>query len=252
MHVLVTGASAGIGDAIARAFAARGHSISLVARRADRLEALAAELPGASHVVVADLSDPDACADCLESAEQALGPVDILVNNAGVQVIAPTAEVDVARGEMSLRLNVFSPLRLTRATLPGMVERRRGAIVNICSMAALAPTPGMAYYNASKCALAGASEALRGELLGTGVHVVTVYPGIIGDTDMARAGLEAYETTWMERLQPRGTSPGLAERIVRAVERRRARVIYPRFNALARWFPGVTRWVMDTFTPRLR
>lgn len=252
MHVLVTGASAGIGDAIARAFAARGDSVTLVARRAEKLEALAAALPTEAHVVVADLSDPEACAECVEAAEQALGPVDVLVNNAGVQVIAPTGQVDVARGEMSLRLNVFSPLRLTRLTLPGMLERRRGCIVNIASMAALAPTPGMTYYNASKCGLAGASEALRGELRGTGVNVVTVYPGIIGDTDMAKQGLEAYQTTWMERLQPRGTSPGLARRVVTAVERGRGRVIYPWFNALARWFPGTTRWVMDTFTPKLR
>jgi short-subunit dehydrogenase len=251
MHVLITGASSGIGAALAHAFAAQGASVSLVARREDRLRALAQSLKVETHVGVADLSDPTRCEAMVDAAVAALGPVDVLVNNAGVQVIAPTAAVDVERGEMSLRLNVFSPLRLTRLVLPGMIERGHGAVVNIASMAALAPTPGMTYYNASKCALGGASEALRGELRGTGVNVVTVYPGIIGDTDMAQAGLEAYQSTWLERLQPRGTSPGLADRIVRAVQRRRARVIYPAFNALARWFPGTTRWFMDVFTPKL-
>lgn len=251
MHVVVTGASAGIGEAIARAFSARGDAVTLVARRQNLLESLAKSLPGPSRVVAADLSNPATAADFLPEAEAALGPIDVLVNNAGLQVIGPTATIDIERAEQSLMLNLLSPLRLTRAVLPGMLARKSGYIVDIASMAALAPTPYMTWYNASKAGLAGASEALRGELRGSGVHVITVYPGII-ETDMGKAGLASYEKSWSVALQPRGTTQGLADRIVRAVERRRPRVIYPwPVNGLSRWMPPVTRWVMDRFTPRL-
>lgn len=248
-HAVVTGASAGIGEAIARELARRGMRVTLVARREDALERLAAELGDGARALAVDLTrDP---ADWLARARELHGPVDLLVNNAGVQVIAPSEAVDVTAGERSLLLNLQVPLRLTRAVLPAMLARGRGAIVNVASMAALAPTPGMTYYNASKAGLAGASEALRGELRGRGVNVVTVYPGII-ETDMARAGLAAYERSPGLSLQPRGDAAVLARRIADAVEGGRARVIYPRLYVLARWFPTITRWVMDRFSPPLK
>ena len=250
MHVVVTGASSGIGEAIAREYGRAGASVTLVARRADRLEALASELGSSTHVAPRDLSIAEQSTDWVAAAEEALGPIDVLVNNAGVQIIGPTAAVDVEEGEHLLRVNLFAPFRVTRAVLPGMLERKRGTIVDVASLAALAPTAGMLYYNASKGGLAAASEALRGELRGTGVHVVTVYPGII-PTDMGSAGLEAYQPTRLLALQPRGTTAGLAGRIRVAVDRRRPRVIYPAPNAAARWLPGPTRWLMDRFTPPL-
>ena len=252
MHVVVTGASAGIGRAIARRFAQDGADLTLVARRRDKLESLTQEVDVRCHVVQKDLSTPDNATDFLESAVDALGPVDVLCNNAGIQVIAPTSQVDVERGEMSLRVNLLTPIRLTRAVLPSMIERGHGAIIDIASMAAIAPTPCMTYYNASKAGLAGASEALRGELRGTGVHVVTVYPGIIPSTDMGEKGLASYEHSSMLSLQPTGTTEKLADLVAAAVRRKRARVIYPRLNVFARWFPGTTRWVMDRFTPKLK
>lgn len=248
-HVVVTGASTGIGRALARAFAADGADLTLVARRAEPLAALAAELPHRSHVAVHDLSDPARAADFLPAAEEALGPVRVLVNNAGVQVIGPTHEVDLEAAEQSLRINLSSPLALIRAVLPGMRERG-GTIVNVTSMAALAPTPGMTWYNASKAGLAGASEALRGELKRTPVRVVTVYPGIIHDTDMARAALDRYQSDRLAvRMQPTGTADQLAAVVVRAVRRGSARVIWPRANALARHFPAATRAILDALTP---
>ena len=251
MHAVVTGASSGIGAGIARRFAEEGAKVTIVARRRDKLEQLAAAMGGA-HVVAHDLSVPEEATVWLEEAVAAQGPIDVLVNNAGVQLIGRTTDIDVERGEMTLRLNVLTPLRLTRAVLGGMIERGHGCIVDIASMAALAPTPFMTYYNASKGALAAASEALRGELRGTGVHVVTVYPGIIPDTDMGEHGLAAYHSSAMLALQPTGTTSKLAELVYRAVERKRPRVIYPRMNAFARWFPGTTRWLLDTFTPPLK
>ncbi|MCA9542613.1 MAG: SDR family NAD(P)-dependent oxidoreductase, partial [Myxococcales bacterium] len=112
MHIAITGASSGIGAGFARAFAARGASLSLVARRRELLAALAETLPTSTHLVPCDLSDPSTATAWLAPAEAALGPIDVLINNAGAQVIAPCAEVDVEAGERSLRLNLHTPLRL--------------------------------------------------------------------------------------------------------------------------------------------
>lgn len=250
-HVAITGASSGIGAAIARDMSAAGLSVTLVARRREAMEALAQVLPGRSHIAVCDLAQVVDATSWIADAERALGPVDILVNNAGVQVIGPATELDVERGERSVAVNLLSPLRLVRALLPGMTERRCGAIVNIASLAALAPTPGMTYYNASKAGIASASEALRGELLRTPIQVVTVYPGII-ETDMGRAGLAAYGSSKAISLQPRGTVGTLARKVRQAVIRGDARVIYPGVYRLARLLPGVTRFVIDRMTPGFR
>ncbi len=246
MHIVITGASSGIGAALARELATLpGARLTLVARRRGLLEELARSLPCEVAVIERDLSKPDADAD-----EWLPDDVDVLVNNAGVQVIGPTAAIDVARGEASVQLNLLTPLRLTRAVLPRMLARKSGTIVDIASMAALAPTPGMTYYNASKAGLAAASEALRGELRGTGVHVVTVYPGIVA-TDMAEQGLAAYGSNLALRLQPRGTTSGLARLIKQAILRRTARVIYPRSYAFVRWLGPVVRFFVDRFAPAL-
>lgn len=251
MHVVVTGASSGIGEAVAREFGRRGARLSLVARRRERLLELARSIGAEAHVVEKDLSRPEDAASWLPEAVRALGEVDVLVNNAGVQIVGPTSETDPALGDALVATNLLSPLRLTRAVLPSMIARGSGTIVDIASMAALAPTPGMTWYNASKAGLAAASEAMRGELRKKGVHVVTVYPGII-DTAMADAAIGKAGASRMLSLQPHGRADELAFRIARAVAARRARVVYPRVNALARWFPTVTRWLMDRYTPEFR
>lgn len=251
MHVAITGASAGIGEALARAWAARGASVTLVARRREKLDAVARDLGGRAHVCAADLGKPEEATAWIAEAEAALGPIDVLVNNAGVQHVEPTELSVPEEGEALLRLNVFTPLRLTRAVLPAMLARRSGTIVDIASMAALTPMPGMFYYNAAKGALANASEGLRGELRGTGVHVVTVYPGPV-DTDMGRAGYAKYEPTLATRLSPLGTGEGLARLVIRAVEKRRPRVIYPRAYAITLMFPRLSRWFTARFSPPLK
>ena len=253
MHIAITGASSGIGASLARDLGRHGHDLTLVARRADRLHALAKEVaPAKTHVAPWDLGDVANAAGWIPAAEAALGPIDVLINNAGVQIVAPTAGVDPDEAERLFAIDLLAPLRLTRAVLPGMLERKRGVIVDVSSMAALAPTPGMTHYNAAKAGLAAASESLRGELRGTGVHVVTVYPGIIDTTDMARAAIEKFEESKLMAAFPRGSEEELSRLVRVAIERRKARVIYPHSGALSRWFPGTTRWVLDRFTPRLR
>jgi short-subunit dehydrogenase len=250
MHVAVTGASAGIGEAIAREFSVNGASVSLIARRRDKLDVIAASVKGKMFVATADLCDVERSCDWIAPAEAALGPIDVLVNNAGVQIVGPTEDMDLPSCEEMLRLDLHTPLRLTRTLLPAMLARRSGTIVDIASMAALTPMPGMFYYNAAKAGLATASEGLRGELRGTGVHVVTVYPGPV-ETELEKRGRSKYEASFMSKLVPVGTTEGLARLVRRAVERKRARVVYPRFYALTRYAPNLSRWFTSRFSPAL-
>ena len=253
MHIAITGASSGIGASLARELARHGHRLTLVARREDRLRALAEELaPATVRVVAWDLADVANADGWIADAEEALGPIDVLVNNAGVQIVAPSETVDPAEGDRLFAIDLLAPLRLTRAVLPGMIARGSGTIVDVVSMAALAPTPGMTHYNAAKAGLAAASESLRGELRGTGVHVVTVYPGIIDTTEMAQAAMEKFEESKLLAMYPRGSEAELSRLVRLAIEKKRARVIYPLSGALSRWFPTLTRWVMDRFTPALK
>ena len=245
----MTGASSGIGEALARALAVDASGLTLVARRRDRLEALAASLRCPCHVVAADLSRADQATEWLPAAEAVLGPVQVLVNNAGRQIVGPTRAGTPDDGEHLLRLNVHTPLRLIQTVLPAMQDRGSGVLVNVASLAALAPTPGMTYYSASKAALAAASEALHGEVRQSGVHVLTVYPGPI-HTEMADAAVRAYgpHAEQVGRL-PTGTPEGLAQRVLAAIRRRQRRVIYPAVYRTAHWFPSLTHWTMARFSP---
>jgi short-subunit dehydrogenase len=249
----VTGGWSGIGEAVVDVYLRRGAAVTLVARRRDRLEAIAARAgAGKTHVIECDLSDHSRAPAVVTEAEASLGPIDILVNNAGVQILGPAHESDWDAGERLLRVNVLAPMRMTRAALPGMIARKSGAIVDVASMAGIAPTPGMWFYNASKGALAAASEGLRAEVAPHGVHVVTVYPGPV-KSEMESAARASFDmSSTIARTVPTGTPEGLAKLIAEAVDRRRPRVIYPRVYGLSRLFPNATRWLVDNFTPPLK
>lgn len=252
MHVILTGASSGIGEAIAREYLRRGASLTLVARRRDKLEELAKGHEKQCHVVEADLTDYAHATDWVDGAVKALGEVDVLVNNAGVQIVAPTLATSWEDGMRLLHLNLFTPLKLTMHVLPAMLARKKGTIVDIASMAAISPTPGMFFYNASKGGLATASEGLRGELRGTGVHVMTVYPGPVR-TPMEAKGRAAYEeTTAMKLFTPTGDADVLARKICDGVRNDRHRIVYPAVYGLARHFPNLTRFIIDRMTPPLK
>lgn len=175
---IVTGASSGIGAAVARELARRGHQLIVVARSADRLHALAAELsPRPVHVLPADLScrtERAALPDRI--AELGLVP-DVLVNNAGLAVVALAATAEPERQLSLVEVDVAAVVDLCTRFLPGMVERGRGAVLNVSSVAAFGPLPGQASYGAAKAFVASYTESLRAELRGTGVTATALCPG---------------------------------------------------------------------------
>lgn len=250
MHVAITGASSGLGEALARDFAKMGARLTLVARRRDVLDRIAGELGTKTFVATQDLTDPERAADWIDAAEAALGPIDVLVSNAGLMTLGAFATQDPKEGDRMIAINFLSPLRLFQAIIPRMLARKSGMIVNVTSIAALVTVPGWAYQATSKAASATLSEALRTELVGSGVHVLTVYPGPT-DTPMTRGGMESYAENKLARLLPLGTPEGFARRVRRAVERRALRVFYPRYYGVVRWFPRLSRWLVDRVAPRL-
>ena len=178
---LVTGASSGIGAGLAEAFAARGADLVLVARRGEVLEELAQRLRAAHgtrvHVVAADLAVPGAGA-ALHARVRELGlVVDVLVNDAGFAVAGPVAGADPGRQVAQVPLNCAAVVDLTTRFLPAMVARHSGTILNVASVAALQPVPGLAAYAASKAFVLSYTEALWAEQRGSGVRVLAVCPG---------------------------------------------------------------------------
>ena len=172
---LVTGASSGIGEQFARQLSARGHVLILVARRRDRLEKLADELPGAAHVVPCDLATE---ADSLAGRVAELGlEVDLLVNNAGFGTYGHFVELDPKREAEEVRVNCEAVVTLTHAFLPAMLQRRRGGVIVVASTAGMQPIPYEAVYSASKAFALRFTEALSEELRGSGVRMLAVNPG---------------------------------------------------------------------------
>jgi short-subunit dehydrogenase len=181
-RVLVTGASSGIGAALAERLAARGAVVGLVARRAAELEAVLArcrEHAPDSMMWSVDLADLAAVDALAQSVDADFGPLDVLVNNAGMPKRRGVLEIDADTVERVMHLNYTSPVRLTLGLLPGMVARGSGLIVNVSSVAATLSSPGEGAYDASKAALAVFSEAMAIDLWDTGVKVTTVYPGVV-------------------------------------------------------------------------
>ena len=175
--VLVTGASSGIGEEIAKEFARRGRHVVLVARRADKLQALAASLGSAADVLAADLSKADDRA-ALPGRVTDLGlVVDILVNNAGLSTSGPIAASDPVAELNLIEVDVAAVADLCSRFVPGMVSRGRGAVLNVASVGAFGPVPGQAAYGAAKAFVLSYTQSLGQELQGTGVVASTLCPG---------------------------------------------------------------------------
>jgi short-subunit dehydrogenase len=210
---LVTGASGGLGQAIARALAARGADVVLSARQVDVLESLAAEIRG--RVVPCDLADRAAVAQLAEAA----GPVDVLVANAGVSIAGRVERSSVDEIDRVLDVNLRAPIVLARLLCEGMAERGGGHIVFISSLNGKLGTPRTSLYAATKFGLRGFAQSLREDLRPNGVGVSTVFPGFIRDAGMfhdSGAKLPPYVGT--------KTPDDVARAVIRAIERDRGEI----------------------------
>ena len=176
---LVTGASGGIGGAIARVLYAQGAAIGLSGTRVEALEALASELGARAQVLPCDLSDPEACKALPGRAEAALGGLDILVNNAGLTRDNLAVRLKDEDWNLVLEVNLTAAFRLVRATLRGMMKRRWGRIIGITSVVGVTGNPGQANYAASKAGMIGMSKSLAQEVASRNITVNCVAPGFI-------------------------------------------------------------------------
>lgn len=173
---VITGASSGIGAAIARHLSGEGHPLLLLARRADRLEALS--LPNAMCRAV-DVTDTAALTAAIDEAEAAYGPVDLLVNNAGVMLLGALDTQDMSEWQRMFNVNVLALLGATQAVLGRMKARKGGTIMNVSSIAGKKTFPNHAAYTGSKFAVTGITENLREEVADSGVRVMAIYPGAV-------------------------------------------------------------------------
>ncbi len=186
---LVTGASSGIGRAFAVALAKRGTTVVAVARRRDRLEQLAEEV-GNVEVLEADLTDEEQLVGVEKRLANTANPIDLVVNCAGFGTQGRFATLPAEVEDRQVRLNVLAVVRLTRAALPGMIERGHGAVVNVSSVAGHQPIPLWATYSASKAFVTTFTRAVAAELRGTGVQLLTLLPGFTQTEFQDHSGFE--------------------------------------------------------------
>jgi short-subunit dehydrogenase len=217
---LVTGASAGIGVAFARRLAALGYDLVLVARRRDRLDALAAELLAAHaglgvRVIARDLAASDAPAAISTELAQAGVAVDLLVNNAGHGLIGTFVQQPAENAASQIAVNVAALVALTHAFVPGMVARGRGGVINVASTASFQAVPNMAVYGATKAFVLSFSEALHEEVRHTGVKIIALCPGATATEFFTVAGDGA-------TLGPQRTSEDVVATALRALDKNEA------------------------------
>jgi len=247
---VVTGASSGIGAAVARDLALRGATVVAVARRADRLGDVIADCARTapeSYAAPADVASRTSCEDVIADAIARLGRVDLLVNNAGISIHRPAERIPPEDVERMFAVNYFAPVYLTMAALPGMLERRRGSVVNITSVAGHVPNPGESAYGASKAALSRWSQGLAFDLHGSGVHVGALSPGPI-DTEIWALD---EEVIFDGKLYP----PQLiADGVAKMIEREIVAMTVPRsYGAVGAMYPlfgRVMRWGMHRYEAR--
>jgi hypothetical protein len=255
--VLITGASSGIGAATARECVRHGARVVLVARRADRLEALTRELGPNVFAIVADVTQRVDRERVVAQALEHAGHIDVLFNNAGAGRLGWLETLTVEAVETQVQLNLLAVVELTRLMLPHMLARRHGHIINHASLAGLIGTPTYSVYCATKAAVFAFSESLRREVGPLGVRVSVLAPGGVAGTEFAEiAGLHRRTRLTTPRfLQP--TAADIARAVVGLVHRPRRTLIIPWPMGVAAWlnatFPALTDWIVtEVFTKRER
>ncbi len=259
--VLITGASSGIGAATAREFARAGAQVVLAARRVERLEALAHELGPAAWPIPSDLTRRGDRERLVAEALAHFGRVDVLVNNAGCGRLGWLEQLSAEEVEEQVALNLLALMDLTRLTLPHMLARRSGHIVNVASLAGHIGSPTYTVYCATKFGVRGFSEALRREVESFGVRVSLISPGGVSGTEFAaHAGLRPGPRPRTRLTTPRWLQPtaaDVAHAVAETVRRPRREVVLPWLLHLPAWInallPGPTdRLVAEVFTKRER
>jgi short-subunit dehydrogenase len=216
---IITGASSGIGQAVAAEFAGRGANVVLAARSRDKLDRLAADLaplPGRALVVTTDVTESLSVEALVRKTAEEFGSVDILINNAGVGLFAPIADGDVQNARYLFEVNFWGALHCIQAVTPYMLDQAGGHIVNVSSVAGHVSPPYMGMYAATKHALAAVSDALRVELGGTGVGVSTIFPGLT-DTSFTENMLQEVEAPQIPPIARFVGANVVARRIFQAV-----------------------------------
>jgi uncharacterized protein len=248
-HVVITGGSQGIGEAMARAFAAKGSRVTVVARQAEKLAAVAKSIGGAAFV--ADLLNEAQTATLIAEIEAAHGPIDVLVNNAGIEVTHPFASMDQQKIAPLIALNVVAPMVLTRQVLPGMLSRGKGHVVFTSSLAGSSVFPGMAVYCGSKAAVNNFAGTIRSELAKTPVGVTLVAPGPV-DTlmwdrvkDSPPSSQRVVKRLQRMQLIPKADPNDIAKRTVEAVATGRRHVRDPKRLSITFWLNEAPRRLVD-------
>lgn len=242
-RALITGASRGIGESLAVAFAGAGAAVALVARNSAAIESLAASLGGSAHP--ADLSDPAQVACLVSRVEDEAGPIDVLVNNAAVAISGCFAESSAESLRLMTEVNYLAPAELCRQVTPRMLKRGRGHIVNVSSLAGSFALPGLVGYSASKAALghftAGLRADLRGSPIGTTLVELGVVPTDMGTTTGGRPTTEAIGRLCRTRLLGGVSREKVAAEVVVAVLRNRRHVRLPKRGAVVPMFVEAPR-----------
>ncbi len=241
-HVVVTGGARGIGRATVEAFLARGARVSFGDLDLGLARATADETGARAHPL--DVADPSSYDAFVTAAESEHGPVDVLVNNAGIMPNGAFLDMDPALDRLMMEVNVHGVIHGMRRVLPGMVERGRGHVVNVASLAGKFPIPGLAVYNASKFAVVGLTAATRLEMAPHGVTLTAVLPSAV-DTDLA-SGLDM-------RPIPKVSPQRIADAVVTSVRTREAEIAVPRYvGTLAASTTLVPTGVLDRVRKVLR